>query len=93
MEVIISTAKKPSKKYGEMGKIEMPNGSKIYVFKKGWGLTPPKKQYDGDLELLLPWGEINLAVNLSKELGYVKNRRKNKLKNIQENHIKTWVKK
>jgi hypothetical protein len=71
MEVIISTAKESSKKYGKMGKIEMPNGSKIYVFKKGWGLTPSKKQYDGDLELMMTWGEINLAINLSKELGYV----------------------
>ena len=55
-----------SEKLGNISKIELPNGSRIYVSKKGWTLVDKdNKTFD------IPFSEINLATQESLRNGYV----------------------
>jgi hypothetical protein len=56
-----------SKNYGRISRFILPNKSRIYISKKGWTLITPDKK-----ETLLPWAEIQLALDESIVQGYVK---------------------
>lgn len=43
MIVQVTRAKKISKIYGRVSKLEFPDGSRVYISKKGWNLVTPKK--------------------------------------------------
>jgi len=70
----VKWTEEPSDEFGKIARIKMPNGSLIYVYKEGWGLKINEKQDEG---ILLRWEEINLAIKMSREMGYVTNKSKN----------------
>jgi hypothetical protein len=53
----IVRSKEPTKRYGMISKIILPDKSKIYVSKKGWTLVTPK-----GVEMIVPWFEVNIAI-------------------------------
>lgn len=58
---------KELKAFGKFTRFVFENGSKIYVHKKGWTIAHPKYM---NKDLTLNWGEINLAIEETKRLGY-----------------------
>jgi len=78
-EVILERSKKGNKKFGKITKITFPDESKIYVSKQGWTLIAPEKHFKknlktakewGKIELLIPFSEINIAIQESIVAGY-----------------------
>lgn len=66
MKVEITRTIKPTKEFGKIVRIDLPNKSKIYISKKGWNLVSP----DGK-EINIPYGEINLAIKETIKAGYI----------------------
>lgn len=56
-----------TEEFGKVAKVILPNKSAIYVFKDGWCLKHPEH----DKSMTIPWDEINLAIELTKKLGYI----------------------
>ena len=83
MKVEIIESKTASKEYGKIAKIIFPDKSKIYIHKKGWSLVSPNKKgneltkvlnrvkKEKNVELLLPYGELNIAIQQTIKMGYV----------------------
>jgi len=79
-EIILERGKKRNKKFGKITKITFPDKSKIYISKQGWTLIAPEKHFKeniktakewGKIELLIPFSEINIAIQESIVAGYV----------------------
>ena len=70
------------KEYGRISRLVFPDGSRIYISKKGWSLVTPKKNKqqlnkiwrninkEGRIELRIPFGEINCAIKETIKQGY-----------------------
>ena len=78
-EVKILRSEKEVKGYGKVSKITFPDNSKIFVSKQGWTLVAPDKSFKknmkkakkwGKIELLIPYSEINMAIQETLIAGY-----------------------
>lgn len=65
--VKVTRSVKPTKQLGQISRLILPDKSKIYITKKGWNLVTPK-----GVEINIPWSEIQLALEESGRIGYVK---------------------
>jgi hypothetical protein len=83
--------KEPSKEYGHITELILPDKSKIYIHKKGWELVIPRKsgkelarlveklKTTGKFETILPWNEIELALTESEKVLKLNNKHKHKV--------------
>lgn len=60
-ELTVEWTKGETPEFGRIVRVELPDKSKIYVSKKGWTLVTP-----ANVETLLPWNEVELALDMSE---------------------------
>ena len=71
------------KEYGKISRIKLPDKSRIYISKKGWSLVTPvmkgkkletaldRLKENRTMEILIPYGEISLAIEETIAQGYI----------------------
>ena len=83
MKVRLTQGLEETKEFGKISKLEFPNGSIIYISKKGWSLgTPIKKgkklnklidklKTEKRCEIRISFGEIQVAIKETINQGYI----------------------